>query len=264
MDVHRITLPEVLSMRQYFSRNVFVHTHLAKTAGTSFVSGHALDPWGRAMYDTRGGKPRVNELSVEQRRAIWLFSGHFWFDTQERPIRQHKRYFVIVRDPVDRFVSLYNYVAAAKSHPGHNKYGGINVEGAFRYLRDNTPNAMFNSVCAMFGDRAARTRPGQPGRVVRRSRPVLFEEARPVIEQHYALVIPMERIDDAMRRVGEVLGVNLTALDRHNVGIKKMTTLPDEVRQELQERNAEDYKLIAHFRSVFDSHLADLPIRLTQ
>lgn len=262
MDVHRIALPEILNLKQYFSRNVFVHTHIVKTGGTSFVWAMRSILGEEHVYDTRGGKPRLNELSSEERRAIWLFSGHFWFDTQERPIARRKRYFVIIRDPVDRFVSLYNYVAQAKSHPGHAKYGVLDIEAAFRYLSENTPNAVFNSVCAMFGDRA-RTRPRQPGRAVRRSRPVPFEEARAVIERNYALVIPVDRIDDAVRRIGEVLGADLPAIGRHNVGVKKVTSAPEWVRRELQERNAEDYKLIAHFGSVFDRHLADLPARLT-
>jgi hypothetical protein len=252
-----------LDMTRYFSRNVFVHTHVAKTGGTSFVWGLRSILGPEHVYDINGGQPRPHKLSPKQLREIWVLSGHFWFDTQDRPIARRKRYFVNLRDPVDRFISCYNYVAKSKGHPGYEKWGVLDIEGAYRYLREKHPNAIFDRTCAMFGARRPSRRPRLPGRPVRSARPVTFEEALARMDGHYALVIPMHRIDDAVRRIGAVFGVELPEVAHHNVAAKKITALSDEIRWELRERNAEDYKLMAHFEALFDQHLQDLPTRLT-
>jgi hypothetical protein len=262
MSLAEIQPTPTIDLLPYFLDNVFVHTHVEKTGGSSFVVGLRSILGKDHVYDIRGGFPRPYEMSPKELPEIWLFSGHFWFDTQERPIMRKKRYFLTIRDPIDRFISCYNYVAAAKSHPGHLKYGVLDLEGAYRYLRKNNPNAIFNRVSAMFGERASHTEPGQPGRVVRGRRPVTFEEASAKMEKHYALVIPMHRIEDAVHRIGSVLGVDVPAVERVNVGIKRATELSRETLQEMQERNSEDYKLIAYFESAFDQHMADLPRRL--
>jgi hypothetical protein len=251
-----------LDMRHYFSRYVLVHTHVAKTGGSSFVSG-LRDIFGEDhVYDTRGGFPNPFKMPPERVRQIWCLSGHFWFDTQERPIVRQKRYIMNIRDPVDRFISLYNYVAAAKAHPGHNKYGILDIEDAFRYLKENSPNAMANSISLMFGDRVRSLRPRMPGRVVRPQRPVSFEEARAAMEKHFALVVPMNRLNEALSGLGKVFGVDLPAPVHHNIGTKKVTALSEETQQELREMNAVDLQLIAHFESMFDEHLKNLSARL--
>jgi hypothetical protein len=264
-DSRRFTaLDGQLSLGQYFSRNLFVHTHVEKTGGTAFVYGLRPILGEQHIYDLRGPfQRRPIEMSAKELRDIWLFSGHFWFDTQERAFARRKRYFVNIRDPIERFISFYNYISEAPSHPGYVKYGKLEIGAAYRYLRENKKNAIFNRMCAMYGERAPSASPREPGRVVRPRRPVTFEEAKAKIEQNYVLVIPFKRVDDAVRRIGTVLGVDVPVVQHVNLGPKKETILSDEIRQELAERNAEDYQLLAHFESVFDQHLADLPARLT-
>jgi hypothetical protein len=258
-----VTTPDgQLDPQRYFSRYVLVHTHVAKTGGSSFVSG-IRDIFGEdRVYDLRGGFPSPFKMPPERVRQIWCLSGHFWYDTQERAIARRKRYIMNVRDPVDRFISLYNYVAASKSHPGYLKYGVLDIEDAFRYLKEHTPSAIANSISVMFGDRVRTLRPRVPGRVVRPHRHVSFEEARDAMEKNFALVVPMARVNDALSGLGRTFGVDLPAPVHHNIGTKKVTALSEEVRQELREMNAVDLQLIAHFEAKFDEHLKNLPARL--
>jgi len=251
-----------LDMRRYFSRYLLVHTHIAKTGGSTFVTQLRGILGDEHVYDMRGGFAAPIKLPREDLAKIWCLSGHFWYDTQERPIARRKRYLVNVRDPVDRFVSLYNYVAAAKGHPGHNKYGVLDIDSAFQYLKHHTPNQVSNAVCQMFGERAFSPRPRRPGRVINREAPVSFEQAKDIMEKHYALVIPMKRLDDAIQGLGKAFGLEIPVVPHENIGTKKVTAISEETRQELLEMNKEDYKLIAHFDGLFDQHLKDLPARL--
>jgi hypothetical protein len=251
-----------LDMQRYFSRYLLVHTHIAKTGGSTFVTQLRSIVGEEHVYDMRGGHPAPVKLPREQLANIWVLSGHFWFDTQERPIARRKRYLVNVRDPIDRFVSLYNYVAAAKSHPGHNKYGVLDIDSAFRYLKENSPNAISNTVCQMFGERAFNAHPRRPGRAINKEIPVPFEQARDIMEKNYALVIPTKRLDDAIQGLGKAFGLSIPAVAHENIGTKKVTAISEETRQELRAMNTEDYKLNEHFEAQFDQHLKDLPTRL--
>lgn len=265
----RTALPGEIELSQYFAENVFVHTHVAKTGGTSFIAGLRSILGRSHVYDLRGAKPEIADMTPEQVESIWLLSGHFWFDTRERALLRKRRYFMNIRDPIDRFISRYNYVAERKNHPGHMTFGRLDIDGAYRYLRDNNPNSIFNALCGMFGDDTAGAPARQRGKLlastskrVPRRRATTFEEVRQTTEDNYALVIPMHRLDDAVGRLGEVLGAEVKSVDHRNVGSKKSTEISDETRQELRERNSEDYKLIAHFEAVFDRYLEDLPARL--
>jgi hypothetical protein len=261
-DVARIKPTAVLDMPTYFARNVIVHTHIAKTGGTSFVEGLYKIVGKKHLHDVREKVPAPSEMPREQLRQIWVLSGHFLFDTQERPIARRKRYFLNVRDPVGRFISFYNYVVHSPSHPGHNKFGILDIEGAFDYLKENTPQVISNTICRMFGDRSPKGAPNEPGKVLRPKRLVTFEEALEKMEPNYVLVVPMKRVDDAIRGLADVFGVELPSVERHNVGVKKVTEVSDRVREELLAMNVEDNKLIAHYEALFDAHLKDLANRL--
>jgi hypothetical protein len=252
-----------IDMPAYFARHVFVHTHIPKTGGSSFVMGLRKILGPEHVCDLRAQSPSPHEMSGEEVDRIWALSGHFWFDTQERPIRRRKHHFLSIRDPVDRFISLYNFVREAKGHPGHDKYGILDIEDAFDYLKQHMPNAISNTICSMFGPRSSKLlRRGEPGLVRRFDLKVTFEEALPKIERHYALVIPTKRVDDALRGIADAFGVGPLHVERHNVGARKVTELSDRVRSELLALNREDSRLLEHFEPLFDQRLRNLPARL--
>ena len=66
--------------------NVLIYTHVEKTGGSSFVVGLRQIFGADRVYDIRGGHPRPVDMTPKDLGKMWVFSGHFWFDTQERPI----------------------------------------------------------------------------------------------------------------------------------------------------------------------------------
>src|SRR6185437_7375526 len=263
---------EPLTMQRYFQENVFVFPHIEKTGGSAFVAGLSTILGVDHVHDIRGGKLRPAELSPQDLNKIWLFSGHFWFDTQEMPFARTKRYFITMRDPVDRFISHYNFVVASKSHPEHARYGNLGIAEAYRVLRNTRQGQMilFNRVTKMFGGREVDMRPTTPppfrGRVKRvmLKKPGTLDVAKRTIEQRFVLAIPMTKIDDAIRGLGAAFGLAISDVERVNVGKKQVTDLPNEIRQEIIDGNANDYRLLAYIEKYFDRWLNDVETRLSR
>ena len=124
--------------------------------------------------------------------------------------------------------------------PGYSKYGILDISDAFDYLKREEPERRLQPVLRdVRGPHAAVVRRG--GRGVRsiHARPVSFEEAREKIEQNYALVVPMRRLDDAMAGIADAFGIDYTPIDHVNVATQKRAArVPDDVREQIIQGNS--------------------------
>lgn len=224
-----------MSELEFFDRNLLVHTHIEKTAGTSLVQGLS-DAFSPAhVLDTRPSRGRYLRLVDPRRRgSIWLLSGHFAHGRWRLLLDRRPVYIACVREPVARFRSFFNFVQKRSDHPAHRLFAGLSfgqgVRAALRRRHYSADNPM------------TRTLGG------------------PDFESRYLIVIPSERVNEASAALAGLFGLSCGPA-RANVERYRL----DEDRSATDaflSRNRQDaatYELVV---SRFDKWLTELPDRL--
>jgi len=131
-------------------RVVFIH--IPKTAGTSFRvnindyanrNGHLLKKC--FVYNGRGGSVECKNSDFPKRNleGVALLSGHLsyrdWMEHCE--IRNGGAKFItFLRDPVERVISLYNYITSLEAHPEHDLVSATSAED---FLIERSQNLQF-------------------------------------------------------------------------------------------------------------------------
>lgn len=105
-----------------------IFMHIPRTGGTSvqryaeqlFGKEHILEVYGQDIEHPKALAGRTDASQLQ------LVRGHFGFGIHEA-IQRPTRYFTVVRHPVDRVVSLYKYICAARPHPYHDVVSQMSV-----------------------------------------------------------------------------------------------------------------------------------------
>ncbi|NMC49415.1 MAG: sulfotransferase domain-containing protein [Desulfovibrio sp.] len=102
-----------------------LHLHIPRTGGSSVRAflGSLFPPQAVRSQDFHSSKESLEELRANA-RAIRLVSGHFHYGLHE--CFEDSLYVVVLRQPVARVVSLYNYI---RQTPGHRLHGFFNEPG---------------------------------------------------------------------------------------------------------------------------------------
>lgn len=102
------------------STSTLIYIHIPKTAGTT-IMGLLRSNYGHGYHrvENRGGWRAFRGMSERKRRSVRCLTGHMPWG-MHRAIPGLYKYATMLRDPVDRVVSLYYYI---RSRPGHTRYG---------------------------------------------------------------------------------------------------------------------------------------------
>jgi hypothetical protein len=119
------------------SRRVYVHVHIPRCAGSSlhaelfdcFPARHVLEHHSASLPDLSG-------LALDRPTLV---TGHFPCVEVPDDGREY-RYLVLLRDPVERTLSLFDYITQTPSHRLHRRY----VDGQYTLLDaiDDTSNSL--------------------------------------------------------------------------------------------------------------------------
>ena len=214
---------------------LLIFLHLPKTAG---VSMHDMlqSVFGEKYFrhsQTLG--TLLSELGQNERSRLQCISGHFKFGVH-RQFKQNSVYFTVVRDPVERVVSLYNH----KRRRGKLlKQYGRNPEidewlGDFLRGDEGKPYTQCEAICGSN----------------------CFEEARKCLVQNYLLYGSLGQLDDLTGVLQEYLGKpNLPPLKRLNTyPDSQEKSIPSSAMVEiLQGHYSQDFSLVSFCEAEFSS-----------
>ena len=222
-----------------YAPQVLFFVHIPKCAGSSFRQ--VLKRWfgpDALTFDSHDGAALAKRVESLPRtpRAI---AGHFSFGIHQaiscRPIHVS-----LVRDPVDRLVSLYKHARAVKDHFLHGAAASQGLEAFYEHaLRKPRSRGQILAIQCHFLSRA-RT----------------FEEARAVIDRDFAVLAPIERFEDFVADCARIVGRAPPAtVPIRNAGSSDPAL--DAARLAIAERvraeNPEDLQLYHHVRERFES-----------
>ncbi len=222
--------------------------HIPKTAGTSIR--HLLDPLlppETRLYlypkspsfaippDEFADQPR------DARDRLRFVMGHFRFGIHEA-LDQPTQYITMVRDPIDRLISLYYHHKRLPRSLDHQRVteGDLSFEEALQDRSLLPPNAMVRQI-------AGNTVPGKP------SDRDLMDSALANIKAHFAAVLFMEDMPGSMARLSGVMGSELSDLPRKNSGMPRPArdAMDPSLLGRLREANQLDIELYERLRVMF-------------
>lgn len=126
-------------------RHVDVFLHIPKTGGTTlsaifrrnYKPGELLDHESLAYVPVNW-----EGLSEEQKKNIKGISGHYYYGIHES-FADSATYFTILRDPVERLISMYFYL---RTYPGYERLRDMSIEDFVR-TEDEAQNQQTLMIC---------------------------------------------------------------------------------------------------------------------
>jgi sulfotransferase famil protein len=231
----------------FFDDNLIVHTHIPKTAGSSFTRGF-IRAFGKGhVYDIRSRqKQRPETMTEAVKDDIHVLTGHFRFGTHDASFERTKLYVACVRPPFDRFRSSYYFVTARPNHPGNRRYEGRDLARAVEASLepgDSKTNIM--------------------SRILANRKEPALQEVLDQAERAYLLVTPHDRVNDTIARLAALAGGRVPRKEfRKNVGDKPKDEVGDALRQRFDEVNALDVALYRFVCERYEGWLGSLEARL--
>ena len=238
-----------------------VFTHIPKTAGTSLKASVIYPNVPRErLYLVQG----VGKTARDRPRTADVVMGHIPYGIHWALGRRDVRYFTVLRDPVDRCVSFYNYVLMCETrNPGHPgdfsghpaladaKRLGIDEFFALEPYR----NVQTKFTAGLAWERGREVLPG-PVRDVVVSERRMLDRARRNLTEAYWLFGLLERIDDVQDRLARALGWENKGVrdrSRQTSGRTSRVEATPEQRDRIRQHNALDVALYEHARERYDA-----------
>jgi Sulfotransferase family len=101
---------------------MLVFVHIPKVAGTTLF--HVLKCVSGNEYALHAGKSEETRalfrMTTEEAQQYKVISAHATYPNLAKLCGPKAEYITLVREPIDRFISLYHFIASQKWHPLHN------------------------------------------------------------------------------------------------------------------------------------------------
>jgi hypothetical protein len=214
-------------------------SHVPKTAGTSLRALAArFTPDTAFLYSGEFslGSPNIEFIKDFREKPLPpLIMGHFSYGVH-RFIGAPPRYACVMREPVERVISLYRMMhrlGTNSPHPDFFRQNGTLNDFVRGCLTEHTNNHV-TRMCAGIP-------PEDAGLLIKDH--WLLECALHNLRRHYVIIGLVERIDLFVLEMGRLLGWPETQTPLENVGTGPSMTLDAETRQLIEDYNALDIKL---------------------
>ena len=192
-----------------------VFLHIPKTAGTTLTEIlHGLEPPDKVhavpvhpveIPPLDVIMEEFRETPLAQRSRIRLLTGHYPYGIHEA-IPRPARYVTMLRDPVSRAVSLYDYIRFHERHPLREVAASMDLRS---FVEQDVPGGLHDGQTAFIAGEGIHHPGGDPA---------LLERARTNIASEFACVGIQERFDESLVGFAAALGWDrLPCYERVNV-----------------------------------------------
>ncbi|MFC4260125.1 sulfotransferase family 2 domain-containing protein [Marinobacter lacisalsi] len=236
-DVDDLAQQKLSRLRSIEDR-VMVFFHAQRTAGTT-VKKYFSDLFGAENCLYQKSSPdfcKWSDISPDVLRKYSIYAGHNNFSTSVE-VHDLSWYFSVVRDPVDRIISLYYYLKGRPEHKLHKYAVEFDIEDFFEYSLTFDKPYVSNTQCRRIS--------GFPD----------YEKAVRVFEEYYGLLIPFENLSEGVGIIGDFLRSNYpkneVALSSGRTSGGDRSVVSDNLRSRILEENLQDYALWIYVRSFY-------------
>jgi hypothetical protein len=222
-----------------------IFLHVPKTAGATLtvILGRHYPP--EAIFHIGGpGRPTLKEfeaLPLQERARFTCLAGHVAFGVH-RLLPGPARYITMLRDPVDRLVSLYYYVRETPEHSMHEHVVRERVT-LEEFVRSRPSDAQVRLVSG----------PPHDGAATRET----LQRAQRNLRERFAAFGLAERFDDSLLLFARVMGWRHLYFRRQNVTRRRpaRSTLAPSTVAMIEERNVLDRELHTFASEAFEPML---------
>ncbi len=219
---------------------VVCFVHIPKNAGSSVRHYVFENEKKENVYILESGqRDKFAQLSADEKKRINVVIGHFPYAYSVHEHLQKKcRYSTVLRNPRERVLSLYSYIASEPNHRLHSVIASgdltlddflgqrisLNSEnGQVRFLCNSDPNAWGNKPCT----------------------PDMLEQAKENLEKQFEVVGFSEDMDEFYCQMNASFKWTSPTVSKHNVTSKRIneSEISSNTRDLIDEYNRLDWDL---------------------
>ena len=243
-----------------------VFIHIPKTGGKTLSTAIRLKYGTDTItWDSRYQPlDRMSEIPIERRRAARAVTGHLHFGV-DRAIGRDCDYLTVLREPVARVISMYNFIRGNPRNWLHHRVAASDI-GLEEFAREAVDPTVDNEQTRLLSGRGSgdllglgpdgRLRaPSEPPREVT---PQDLEAAKRNLER-FCVVGLTERFDETFILIRRALGWRLPLYETRNVSRASADVPTPSAILAIAERNRFDLELYAHGRRLFEDAVARQP-----
>ena len=232
--------------------------HIPKVAGTTLIQilRQSYRKENHYFYDTRKPDACIEQLvhlSERKKNRIKVVSGHFSFGFHEYFGNDNFKYFTIMRNPVERVISHYNYAKYKRDHY-LNETLKANPISLPEYVQSGICNEVNNGMAKQLAGLYVNDNFGY----FKKNKEVfndedLFRMAQNNIKKHFTFVGIMEEFDKTLILLKESLKIsdlNIKYTSR-NQAKTKHKKISNEELEIIKEFNKVDIKLYEEYKDIF-------------
>lgn len=210
--------------------------HMPKNAGTS-VRHYVLENERKENVYVLESREldKFAQLSPGEKKRINVVMGHFPYAYRVHEyLPKRCRYSTVLRNPRERVLSFYSYIA---SHTGHRLHSvissGVTLEDFLRQqLSPNSLNGQVRLLCNAEPDYVPCTKD-------------MLEQAKENLEEQFEIIGFSEEMESFYRQMNAAYGWDPPIKQRHNVTSNriKQDEIPDKTKDLIDECNQFDWEL---------------------
>jgi hypothetical protein len=228
--------------------------HIPKSGGTTLSKILTRQYADRHFYFYKygWGKRSLAEFSqldeADEARESKIVRGHFCFGLHQY-LPGPSRYITMLRDPVDRAISHFYYVARSPDHPQHRQVVEQRLT-LHQFLQDGMAKEIQNfQTLAIAGINVQDM--NQPTAAD-------LQQAIANLRQHFVAVGTTERFDDTLILMQAILGWSAPVYVKQNVTLDRpaASDIPQETQQLIRDLNPYDVELYDYVDHLLDELIA--------